>query len=80
MLTDVDGNGQRDLFNLVAKVPKNQRYSDWWDHAPKNGKDDGIGEHSELDHFLVSKGLKARVGKVWIDHTHNPADVSDHWP
>jgi endonuclease/exonuclease/phosphatase family metal-dependent hydrolase len=133
MLTDIDENGQRDLFNLVAQVPKKERYSDWWsvriflspssvwpgdtkihqidiylwclrsvthgthsptavhrarvctrmanrDHAPKNGKDDGIGEHSELDHFLVTKDLLSRVRKVWIDHTHNPADVSDHWP
>ena len=33
-------------------------------------------EHSELDHLLLSAGLRDRVTRVWIDHGHNPADVS----
>ena len=53
------------------------------DHATaaseENGEDDGTAEHSELDHLLLSEGLRERVVRVWVDHGHNPADVSDHW-
>ena len=90
MLQDIDGNGEDELTNLVSLVPRAERYSDWWDHSEDttangferaaNGQDDGVGEHSQLDHMLVSAGLRARVKRVWIDHGHDPADVSDHWP
>ena len=84
ILQDVDGDGTLDLFNVVGQVPLAERYSDWWDHdtdsSAKNNIDDGTAEHSELDHMLLTAGLRDRVTRVWIDHGHNPADVSDHWP
>ena len=77
---DVDDDGADELTNLISMIPEDQRYSDWWDHAPADGGDNGVGEHSQLDHLLVTPGLRSRVQRVWIDHGHNPADVSDHWP
>ena len=56
-----------------------RRYSDWWDRD-QDGLDSGVMEHSEIDHFLVTPGLRSHVQRVWIDHDYNPADVSDHWP
>ena len=84
ILQDIDGDGTLDLFNVVGQVPTAERYSDWWDHdtefSSANNLDDGTAEHSELDHMLLTPGLRDRVTRVWIDHGHNPADVSDHWP
>lgn len=84
ILQDVDSDGNLDLFNVVGQVPVAERYSDWWDHdtesSSKNNVDDGTAERSELDHMLLTAGLRDRVTQVWIDHGHNPADVSDHWP
>jgi hypothetical protein len=74
---------------MVSLVPQAERYSDWWDHSEDttlngytraaNGQDDGVGEHSQQDHMLVSAGPWDRVKRVRIDHGHNP-DVSNHWP
>lgn len=80
ILQDLDGDGNNELTNMISLVNQQQRYSDWWDHAPTDGRDNGVVEHSQLDHLLVSDGLRALVSRVWIDHTHNPATVSDHWP
>ena len=84
ILQDIDGDGSMDLFNVVGQVAIADRYSDWWDHdtelSSANHVDDGTAEHSELDHMLLTPGLRDRVTRVWIDHGHNPADVSDHWP
>ena len=84
ILQDIDGDGSMDLFNVVGQMAIADRYSDWWDHdtelSSANHADDGTAEHSELDHMLLTPGLRDRVTRVWIDHGHNPADVSDHWP
>ena len=39
--------------------PASERYTAWWDHAPKDGIDQVGREHSMLDHILLSKGLAA---------------------
>ena len=38
------------------------------------------GKLSQIDHILATRGIKDRVRRVWIDHSHNPDIVSDHWP
>ena len=42
--------------------------------------DQGVSEHSSLDHMLVSTALFDALTDVRVDHTHAPMDVSDHWP
>ena len=80
MLKDPYNTGVDALHSVAASLPKAQRYSAWWDHAPKNGVDDGPAEHSMIDHMLVSTELFEKLVEVRIDHTHQPMDVSDHWP
>lgn len=79
-LRDPDADGTDELFEVAAKLPQSERYTAWYDHAPKNDVDDGTAEHSSLDHMLMSVGLYSRIETVRIAHDHNPADVSDHWP
>jgi len=69
-----------ELHAVAARLPKAERYTDWWDHAPDDGIDNGVVEHSSLDHMLVSSTLFDALQTVRIDHTHKPMDVSDHWP
>ena len=80
ILQDPDNDGAVDLLPAMALLPPSSRYTAWWDHAPKDGIDEGITEHSMLDHILMSKHMYDAISRVWVDHTHDPAIVSDHWP
>ena len=80
MLKNPDNAGEDELHSVISMVPQAERYTDWWDHAPADGIDGGTAEHSSLDHMLVSTPLYAALSAVHIDHTHQPMDVSDHWP
>ena len=80
MLKDPRATGTDELHAVAERLPREARYTDWWDHAPADGVDQGLGEHSSLDHMLVSSALFARLASVQIDHTTAPMDYSDHWP
>ena len=80
MLKDPRRTGDDELHSVASRIPKAERYTDWWDHSPRNGVDDGAAEHSSLDHMLVSTALFDLLSEARIDHTHQPMDVSDHWP
>lgn len=89
MLRDLDGDGEDELEEMMGRVqPESERYTAWWDHAPKDGTDQGGKEHSQLDHVLVSKGLLAGGGasgaaavvEVRVHHGEAAGAVSDHWP
>ena len=80
MLKDPDRDGTDELHSVVQRMPQAQRYTDWWDHAPTDGVEQGATEHSSLDHMLVSTALFERLVSVRIDHTTAPMDYSDHWP
>mmetsp|Transcript_46862 Transcript_46862/g.105654 ORF Transcript_46862/g.105654 Transcript_46862/m.105654 type:complete len:257 (-) Transcript_46862:193-963(-) len=80
MLKRPRGTADDELHSIAAGLPVAQRYTDWWDHLPADGSDQGISEHSSLDHLLVSSPLFQALDSVQIDHTHQPMDVSDHWP
>ena len=80
MLRDPHGNGTNPMRSVAAKLPRAERYTNWWDHAPRNGVDDGVGEHSSLDHMLVSPPLYRAMLSVRVDHSLPPQDYSDHWP
>ena len=66
-------------MNVSAKLPQDDRYSDWYDRD-RDGVDDGPSEHSQIDFILVSRRLWERVAYVTIDHGSPAAQVSDHWP
>ena len=61
-------------------MPREQRYTDWWDHKPSDGIDQGLSEHSSLDHMLCSSALFSKLAAVRIEHAIAPMDYSDHWP
>ena len=57
MLKDPRSTGSDELHSVIADVAVEDRYTDWWDHAPSDGVDNGPAEHSSLDHMLVSSKL-----------------------
>ena len=80
MLKDPRATGHEELRSVAEEIRRVERYTDWWDHMPRDGADNGLAEHSSLDHMLVSLPLYAALRHVTIDHAHQPMDVSDHWP
>jgi len=68
------------LHEVACALPAPERYTSWWDHAPKDGKDSGGAEHSSIDHLLLSTFLFERASNVSIGHFYDAAEVSDHWP
>jgi hypothetical protein len=80
MLKDPNGRGSDQMRSVAEALPVAERYTDWWDHAPADGVDQGVGEHSSLDHMLVSTALFEQLHSVRIDHSTRPMDYSDHWP
>lgn len=68
-----------DLFNVASLVPKNSRYTAFYDKN-KNGLLDNPDESVSIDHILISQKLKDLIEKVEIPHEHDPTKVSDHFP
>ena len=62
-------------------MPKEERYSDWWD---KNGDCKSTpNEFSKIDHILVSSKLQTKIKTVSIYHGYEEfCDTynSDHYP
>ena len=79
MLTDLDGDGERDMWNVLSLVPHSERYTSWHD-KDKDGRFQFATERSLIDHVLVSESLRGAVQAVGIHHQHDPTEVSDHWP
>ncbi|HET6566949.1 MAG TPA: endonuclease/exonuclease/phosphatase family protein [Rhodothermales bacterium] len=67
-----------DLVNVMLRVPRRQRYTDFYDRND-NGEVDA-GEYSALDHILLSPALFQRVVEVSYFHPYDPTQVSDHFP
>ena len=80
MLKNPRSSEEDELHSVVQLVPREYRYTAWWDHDPQDGVDQGLSEHSSLDHILVSSDLFKYLQSVHIDHSMHPGDVSDHWP
>jgi endonuclease/exonuclease/phosphatase family metal-dependent hydrolase len=69
-----------ELVNAAAHVPQAQRYSSWFDYD-QNCIDNGPGEHSLIDHVLLSR--EWQVQSASFHHAYNVScrsRVSDHWP
>ena len=57
MLKNPRGTADDELHAVASRMPREERWTDWWDHAPEDGHDQGVAEHSSLDHMLVSSSL-----------------------
>ena len=79
ILADVSDDDTRDLQSVAGRLPKAERYTNFWDQN-KNGEIDRPQEFSTLDHILLSPELARRIERVAVDHTHDPRKVSDHYP
>ena len=79
LLKDVDSDGSTDMWNVLQMVSQQQRYTAWFDRN-KDGQFQFANERSVLDHILISESLRSSVEAVGIEHGHDPAEVSDHWP
>ena len=86
-ITDVIARLQRmdpasaddDLVNALRCVPKEQRYTAYWDRN-KDSRIDESQEYSAIDHILISGALAEHIARVHIDHEHDPRKLSDHFP
>ncbi len=69
-----------DLKNVAEIVPQNERYSCWFD-KDQNCIDNGIEEHTLIDHVLVSRDLQIKQAYFYHAYKVSCRDrVSDHWP
>lgn len=69
------------LASITDFIPKEKRYSDWWDKN-KNCKMT-MDEVSMIDHILFTPGLAKYVSKGYVAHDAFKMgcnDYSDHWP
>lgn len=73
--------GEYQLYSVGDLIPKEERYSDWWD---PNG--DCIAEESEysmIDHILVSDFIRQNIRNVFVYHGYDEfcgKYNSDHFP
>ena len=70
------------LTNVAVKIPKNERYSDWWD-SDNNCDTSTINDLSLIDHVLVTDNILRRIKSAYIYHGYMEYCGkwnSDHWP
>ena len=68
-----------DLVNVASFIPKNRRFTCHWDKND-NGRIDGTGELTSIDHILLAPELARRVTSAAIANAYDPAGISDHFP
>jgi endonuclease/exonuclease/phosphatase family metal-dependent hydrolase len=68
-----------DLRNVMARVPKDQRYTAFYDRD-RDDEVDGPSELSALDHLLLGPALLPRLQSVRYVHGHDPVKGPDHFP
>ena len=70
-----------ELFSVAETIPKNERFSDWWD---QNGNCVSTpNEFSTIDHMLVSKALQQGIVNSFFYHGYDEfceTYESDHYP
>lgn len=67
-----------DLINVLSDVPQRERYTSFFDRDEDARIDPG--EFSAIDHILLSPELYRKVREVHFVHSHDPRQVSDHFP
>ena len=68
-----------DLTNVTAFIPKELRYTAFYDRDEDNNID-APGEYTAIDHILLSEGLAKKIDFADIPHNHDPRLVTDHFP
>ena len=72
------------MFPVVDDVlfpNRAERYTSVYDlKRHKSESNRYYGKFSQIDHILVTQQIKNHIERVWIDHSHDPFSVSDHWP
>jgi exonuclease III len=69
-----------DLANCCARVPKNERYTSWWDRDDDETVDTGS-ELTSIDHILLDHALDLLVqGVVFGNANYDFPNTSDHCP
>lgn len=79
MLRDPFNNGRDILKNVMEIMDKKDRYTAVYDKN-RNKKVDSNKELSQIDHILMTQRLWGLVDNVFLDHSHDPFLISDHWP
>lgn len=72
-------NPNDNLVSAASFMPKESRYSDFWDQNNDNVIQSPQ-EFSMIDHILLSPALAAEVEDAYIPHDEDPRVVSDHFP
>lgn len=67
-----------DLINVLGDVPQADRFTSLYDRNANGTIEPG--ELSAIDHVLLSPALYRRVLDVRYVHSHDPREVSDHFP
>ena len=67
-----------DLVNVLGDVPQASRFTSLYDRNGNGAIEPG--ELSAIDHVLLSPALYRRVVDVRYVHSHDPREVSDHFP
>ena len=67
-----------DLVNVLGEVPQAERFTSFYDRNRNDRFEQG--EFSAIDHVLLSPALYRRVLEVRFVHSHDPREVSDHFP
>ncbi|MGB3542914.1 endonuclease/exonuclease/phosphatase family protein [Rubrivirga sp.] len=67
-----------DLVNVLGDVPQAERFTSFYDRNRNDRFEQG--EFSAIDHVLLSPALYRRVLEVRFVHSHDPREVSDHFP
>lgn len=67
-----------DLRNVLAEVPRRQRFTALWDKNDNEVVEEG--ELTAIDHLLLSPLLYRRLREVRYVHAHNPVTDTDHFP
>ncbi len=77
-IKSVGPSGDDDLVNVLGDVPQRERFTAFYDRDDDQQIDPG--EFSAIDHILLSPALYRRVREVHFVHSHDPRQVSDHFP
>jgi len=67
-----------DLVNVLGDVPQAERFTSLYDRNNNDQIEEG--ELSAIDHILLSPGLYRLVRDVRYVHSHDPREVTDHFP
>lgn len=69
-MTSNSNNNKSQLIEPVAAVPQTERFTAAYEEV----------RVSSIDHIVISPDLEDRVSRIFMDHSYDLFEVSDHWP